>query len=255
MRLCVEGLEFKYDGAPVLDDIVFKVGGAEIIGVVGPNGAGKSTLIKLIDRILTPRKGSIALDGDDVLKMRRVTLAKKIGYIPQRISQSFPATVFDVVLTGRRPHMGWVAGEKDIDKVIDILQLLKLEDLAMEDFNELSGGQQQKVFVARALAQETSVLLLDEPTSNLDIRHQLEVMDTIRAIVREKALAALVAIHDLNLASRYSDRVLLMKNGKVFAAGDPSTVFTEENIRMVYGVESIVKNDLASPYIIPLSPI
>ena len=214
MKLSVTGLEFKYTSSPILRDIVFEVSHSEILGVVGPNGTGKSTLIKCIDRILSPQRGTVTLDGADIFKMSRITLARNIGYIPQRISQRFPATVFDVVLMGRKPHMGWVANERDIDKVIDILRLLKLEDLAMEDFNELSGGQQQKVFVARALAQETGVLLLDEPTSNLDIRHQLEVMDTIRNVVTEKSLAAVVAIHDLNLASRYSDKTLLMKTAK-----------------------------------------
>jgi iron complex transport system ATP-binding protein len=255
MKLCVEGLDFSYASAPILDDIHFDMCNGEIIGVVGPNGTGKSTLIKCVDRILSPCKGTITLDGADVLKMHRTLLAKKIGYIPQRVSQSFPASVFDVVLMGRKPYMGWAADEKDIDMVISMLQLLNLEALAMVDFNDLSGGQQQKVFIARALVQETSVLLLDEPTSNLDIRHQLEVMDTIRNIVKKKELAAIVAIHDLNLANRYSDKVLLMKNGRIVAAGNPSSVLTEENIQMVYGVRSIVKHDLTVSYIIPLSPI
>lgn len=255
MKLHVDGLDFSYASAPILDNIHFDMYNGEIIGVVGPNGTGKSTLIKCVDRILTPPKGSVTLDGTDVLKIHRTMLARKIGYIPQKMSQSFPATVFDVVLMGRKPYMGWIADEHDIDTVISMLQLLNLETLAMVDFNDLSGGQQQKVFIARALVQETSVLLLDEPTSNLDIRHQLEVMDTIRNLVKERALAAIVAIHDLNLANRYSDKILLMKNGRIIAAGNPSSVLTEDNIRVVYGVRSIVKYDQTTPYIIPLSPV
>jgi iron complex transport system ATP-binding protein len=255
MKLHVEGLDFSYDSAPILDDIHFEMCNGEIVGIVGPNGTGKSTLIKCVDRILSPSKGSVTLDGMDVLKMHRTMLAKKISYIPQKVSQSFAETVFDVVLMGRKPYMGWTADEKDMDTVISMLQLLNLEALAMIDFNDLSGGQQQKVFIARALAQATSVLLLDEPTSNLDIRHQLEVMDTIRNLVKEKALAAIVAIHDLNLANRYADKILLMKAGRIVAAGNPESVLTEDNIRMVYGVRSIVRHDQTVPYIIPLSPI
>lgn len=255
MKLQVKGLHFSYASDAILNDIHFEVCHGEIVGVVGPNGTGKSTLIKCVNRLLMPAKGSICLDGKDVLKMHSRMLAKKIGYIPQRMAQFFPETVFDVVLMGRKPYMGWTAGETDIDTVISTLQLLNLEALAMADFNDLSGGQQQKVFIARALVQETGVLLLDEPTSNLDIRHQLEVMDTLRNLVRERALAAIVAIHDLNLANRYSDKVLLMKDGRIVAAGHPASVLTEDNIRRVYGVRSIVNHDRTVPYIIPLSPI
>lgn len=228
---------------------------SEVVGVVGPNGAGKSTLIRCIDRILTPRRGSVLLDGTDISKMTRMEIAKEMGYVPQTTTRVFPATVFDTVLMGRRPHLGWKSSEEDVDKVLEVLELLGIMEFAMRDFNEISGGQQQKVLIARALAQEADILLLDEPTSNLDIRHQLEVMDIMKGIVRNKGISAIVAIHDLNLASRYTDKLLMMNAGRIFAAGNPESVLTVENIRRAYGVEALVKSDGKRPYIIPVRPV
>jgi iron complex transport system ATP-binding protein len=255
VKLKIKDVEFSYGSIPVLKDVCIELAESEMLGVVGPNGAGKSTLIRCIDRILAPQKGSILLDNRDIKEMHLMELAKKMGYIPQSTSQVFPATVFDTVLMGRRPHIGWRSSEKDTEKVLEMLQMLNIEEFAMRDINELSGGQQQKVFIARALTQEPDVLLLDEPTSNLDIRHQLEVMGIIKNIVIEKQLSAIMAIHDLNLASRYSDRILMMNGGSIFAAGNPSSVLTPENIKDVYGVEAEVNNNNGRPYIVPIRPI
>lgn len=255
MKLKVNNVEFAYNSTPILQNISMDLDRSEMLGVVGPNGAGKSTLIRCIDKILTPKQGSILLDGNDIRAMTRMEIAKRMGYVPQTTTRVFPATVFDTVLMGRRPHLGWKSGEEDVDKVLEILELLGIMEFAMRDFNEISGGQQQKVLIARALAQEADVLLLDEPTSNLDIRHQLEVMDIMKGIVREKWISAIVAIHDLNLASRYTDRLLMMNGGRIFAAGDPDSVLTAENIRHAYGVEALVKNDGERPYIIPVRPV
>ncbi len=255
MKLKVKDVEFSYASVHVLKNVCIELAASEMLGVVGPNGAGKSTLIRCIDRILQPRKGSILLDGRDIKDMRLMELAKKMGYIPQSTSQVFPATVFDTVLMGRRPHIGWRSSEKDTEKVLKTLQMLNIEELAMRDINELSGGQQQKVFIARALTQEPDVLLLDEPTSNLDIKHQLEVMEIIKSIVREKEISAIMAIHDLNLASRYADRIVMMNSGKVFAAGNPVSVLTPDNIKWVYGVEAEVNNNNGRPYIVPIRPV
>ena len=255
MKLKVEGVEFSYASVPILKDVCMELAESEMLGIVGPNGAGKSTLIRCIDRILKPQRGSILLDERDIKEMRLMELAKKMGYIPQSGHHSFPATVFDVVLLGRRPHLGWRASERDTEKVLEVLQMLNIEDLAMRDINELSGGQQQKVFIARALAQEPDVFLLDEPTSNLDIRHQLEVMDIIKNIVRKEGISAIMAIHDLNLASRYADRIIMMNSGKIFAAGNPDSVLTPDNIKQVYGVEAEVNNNNGRPYIVPIRPV
>ena len=255
VKLKIKDVGFSYASVPVLNGICIELTASEMLGIVGPNGAGKSTLIRCIDRILKPQRGSILLDGQDIKEMHLMELARKIGYIPQSASQVFPATVFDTVLMGRRPHLGWRSSEKDTEMVLETLQLLNIEEFAMRDINELSGGQQQKVFIARALTQEPDVLLLDEPTSNLDIRHQLEVMNIIKNIVREKQISAIMAIHDLNLASRYADRIIMMNGGEIFDAGDAASVLTPENIKHVYDVEVEVPNHGGRPYIVPIRPV
>ena len=255
VRLKVKNVEFSYASVPILKDICIELAASEMLGVVGPNGAGKSTLLRCIDRILKPQRGSILLDEREIKKMSMLELAKKLGYIPQSTFQVFPATVFDTVLLGRRPHVGWRSGEKDRKKVLKALQMLNIEKFAMRDINELSGGQQQKVFIARALTQEPDVLLFDEPTSNLDIKHQLEVMEIIKSIVREKEISAIMAIHDLNLASRYADRIIMMNDGEIFSAGDSVSVLTPESIKQVYGVEAEVNHIHGRPYIVPIRSV
>lgn len=255
MRLKVNNIEFAYNSTPVLENISMELDRSEVLGIVGPNGTGKSTLIRCIDRILKPQQGTILLDEHDITNMKQMEIARKIGYVPQSTTRVFPASVIDTVLMGRRPHLGWKSSEEDMDKVLEILELLGIMEFAMKDFNEISGGQQQKVLIARALAQEADILLLDEPTSNLDIRHQLEVMEIMKNVVKKKGISAVMAIHDLNLASRYTDRILMMNEGRIFATGDPASVLTIENIKHAYGVEVLVKSDGERPYIIPLRPI
>lgn len=252
MKLKIRDMVFAYSSMPVLDNVCLEIVPSEILGIVGPNGGGKSTLIKCIDNILKPQKGSILLDERDIGKMSRIEIARRMGYVPQVSSRVFPATVFDTVLMGRRPHLGWRSHDQDIDRVVEILELLKMDDLALKYFGELSGGQQQKVFIARALAQEAKLLLLDEPTSNLDINHQFEVMHLIRSLAEEKGFSVIMTLHDLNLASRFSDRILMLHGGKIFAVGSPEEILTPENIREVYKVEVIVNNDSKKPHIIPV---
>lgn len=255
MKLRIKDLEFSYASYPAVKNICLELAESEILGIVGPNGAGKSTLLRCINGILRPN-GTILLDGEDLKRMSRMEIARKIGYVPQNSPQSFPIKVFDFVLMGRRPHFSWRVKEEDIEKAWQVLKMLKIEEFAMRDISELSGGERQKVLIARALAQNPEVILLDEPTSNLDVKHQLEVMEIIRNVVREKRISAIIAMHDLNLATRYSDRILMMKSGKIFAAGKPHSVLTPENIKSVYGVEAVViDNRCGVPYIIPIAPI
>lgn len=230
---------------------------SEMLGVIGPNGSGKSTLIQCIDGLLKPKNGSILLDGTDIKGISRKEMAKKIGYVPQTSSRSFfPSTVLDAVLMGRRPHLGWRSSRGDVKKAIKVLRLMGIENLAMNDINQLSGGQQQKVLIARALAQESSILLLDEPTSNLDIKHQLEVVEIIREMVAERGISAIMAVHDLNLASKYTDRIIMMKEGRIVDQGVPSEVLTQENIRSVYGVVAeVINNNGGSPHVIPVKSL
>jgi iron complex transport system ATP-binding protein len=253
VKLTITDMGFGYSSASVLNDICLELAQAEILGIVGPNGAGKSTLVKCINNILRPQRGSVMLDGQAISQMNQMEIARQIGYVPQSAGHIFPTTVFDTVLMGRRPHASWRSSPQDVNKVVEILELLEISDLAMRNVNELSGGEQQRVMLARALVQEANLLLLDEPTSNLDIKHQLEVLDTITRLVDERNLSVIMVIHDLNLASRYTDRVMMLKQGRIFAVGDPVSVFTPENIFHVYGVEALVKHESGIPYVMPIS--
>ena len=249
VNITIKSLTFGYNGSMILDNLNLVVEDSEVLGLVGPNGSGKTTLIKCMDKILKP-KGSILIDGRDIDTVSRTELAKRLGYVPQSSSTPLATTVFDTVLMGRRPHISWRVSDSDLDKVADILGLLHLEYLAMRDFSQLSGGQ--KVLIARALAQEPEVLLLDEPTSSLDMKHQLEVMETISSLVKEKKISAVMALHDLNLASMFVDKLAILKGGKIYAAGEPIDLLNAKNIRDVYGVEAVVMNNLDRPYIVPL---
>jgi len=254
VRLDVKGIGFSYNSIPVLDDLSLEVESGEILTVIGPNGSGKSTLLRCIDRILKPQTGSILIDGRETSRLDGTELAKKIGYVPQRENRSFPATVFDTVLIGRRPHIKWRAGPRDLQVVGDVIDTLGLNELAMRDISEISGGQRQKVVVARALAQEPEVLLLDEPTSSLDLRHQLEVLDAVKDQVEQRGISAVIAIHDLNLASRYSHKIIMLNEGRIFAAGG-AEILTPENIESVYGVKVSILYNQGRLTVVPEAPV
>jgi iron complex transport system ATP-binding protein len=255
IQLQAKGIVFGYNSSPILNDISFEIGPSRLVTIVGPNGSGKSTLIKCIDRILSPKSGSILIDRKDVTKMDRIKIAKNLSYVPQSSARTFSSNVFDTVLMGRRPHIGWLSSDDDEEKVWEVLRLLGIEDLAMSGFGELSGGQQQKVLIARALVQETKVMLLDEPTSNLDIWHQLDVMNIVSDLVRKRRMTALIALHDLNLASKYSHGIIMMKKGRIMAVGDPASVLTPENIEAIYNVEVAVRTQSEAPFIVPVRQI
>jgi len=251
MKLVINNVEFGYRNKKVLKSICTNIKKKEIVGIVGPNGAGKSTLIRAIDRLIHPQKGNIILDDTDMSKMTLNSISKKVGYVPQNTAHKFPASVFDTVMMGRSPYLGWKSSESDVEKVLDVLELLSIQEFAMRDVNQLSGGEYQRVIIARALVQEPSILLLDEPTSDLDILHQLEVMDIVKQIVNDRKISAIFVIHDLNLCSRYADRIIMMKDGKVFSEGNPSHVITKDNVEVVYGVESQIFSYNNIPYVVP----
>jgi iron complex transport system ATP-binding protein len=253
VKLLVQDLEFAYNSAPVLTGMCLEVPIGSLVSIVGPNGSGKSTLLKCIDRILTPRQGLVAIDGNDVFRLERMELAKQMSYVPQSSVRVFPHSVFDVILMGRRPHLGWTSSSEDEERVWDVIDLLGLEEIALAPFTELSGGQQQKALIARALVQETDVMLLDEPTSNLDIWHQLDVMTIVAGLVAEHGITALMAVHDLNMAARFSDRIIMMRDGIIHAAGNPWEVLTPGHIADVYGVEAHVqRQDDGTPLVVPM---
>lgn len=253
MKLEVLGVEFSYNSKRVLKNVSFSLESGEVGGVIGPNGSGKTTLLRCINKILEPKKGSILIEGEVLNSLKRGEIAKRIGYVPQIESSSFPSTVFDAVLLGRKPHINWKPRPKDLKLVSDVIDMLGLKELAMRDINELSGGQRQKVIIARAFAQEPEVLLLDEPTSNLDLKHQLEVFNLVRRVVKDNQLSAVVAIHDLNLAARYCDKLIIMNDGKVFAAGSVD-ILTPENIESVYNVKVSVTHFSKKTVVIPEEP-
>ena len=253
--LQVHELHFKYRNTAVLSDVGIQLNKGQILSIVGPNGAGKTTLLKCIVRIFNPDKGCVLIDGKEAGNMKRIDLAKCVAYVPQSSPSKFPIAVFDAVLMGRRPYVTWKPSKNDLEIVAGLLKAMGLEDLALRDFVQLSGGQKQKVLLARAFAQDTDLLLLDEPTSNLDLKHQLEVMEMISRMVKEKGVGAILAVHDLNLASRYSDTIVMLNAGKIFCTGRPHDVMTVENIRSVYGVEVTINQDNGYPYILPIRPV
>lgn len=255
VKLSVRDLSFSYGNVRVLNDVSFDLDGGSIACLVGPNGAGKSTLIRCIANVLSPKDGTVRINGADAVRMKPAQLAKTTGYVPQSIRNGFPHTVFDEVLVGRRPYIGWKVADADIGIVSDTLAFLGLAHLSERYFDELSGGERQKVTIARALAQEPAMLLLDEPTSNLDIRHQLEVMEMLTKLAEDQSLLVLMAMHDLNLAARYSDVVLMMRGNTVNAVGHPSEVLVPQAIEATYGVRAqIIDGPLGKPHIVPIEP-
>ena len=250
MQLKIDDLVFSYSSVPVLNDVTLDLNGPKLISILGPNGVGKSTLIHCINKILTPVSGTVMIDGQDVGGIKLKDMAKIVGYVPYSSNDTFPLTVVDTVLMGRHPYSTWNSLDHDLDIVYDTLERLGISDLAMRPFNELSAGQHQKVMLARGLVQEPKVLLLDEPTSNLDVRHQLDVVKMLRELSREKNMLVVMICHDINIAAKFSDEIILLDKGTVYAVGTPDEVITPTNLEEVYGVESVVINDLGSPHVI-----
>lgn len=240
MNLQVEKLGFNYPNQNVLKEISFNLKRGECLAILGTNGAGKSTLLKCINKILKAQKGSVLIDKEDVNGLRQIDLAKKVAYVSQS-NQSSTTTVFDSILIGRKPYIKWDVGKRDLEIVNNTIKMLSLEKFALKNVDELSGGEYQKVLIGRALAQETDVLMLDEPTSSLDLKNQLEVLELINEIAVDRNITAVVTIHDLNLALRFADKYILLKDGSIFAAGGKE-VITKQTILEVYGVHVSVEN-------------
>lgn len=250
MILSVQGVHFSYNSVSVLNDVSFQLDRGQILAVLGINGAGKSTLLKCLNRILRPEIGTVLLSETEILTLRRREIAKRIGYVPQRYDQE-SLTIFDAVLLGRKPHMKWGPTALDISVVENVLKMMGLNEHVLRPVKTLSGGQAQKVVIARALAQEPDVLLLDEPTSNLDVRNQLEVMGLIREAVKRGGVCAIIAIHDLNLALRFADIIVFLKNGRVYAIENRDSI-TPEIIQSVYGVTSVIQEVAGHSVVVPL---
>ncbi|HMK74570.1 MAG TPA: ABC transporter ATP-binding protein [Thermodesulfobacteriota bacterium] len=232
-------ISFRYHEAWVLQEVSFRVEKGEFVGVIGPNGSGKTTLLKLLHRLLAPQRGEILFELVPMKKMDRRDIAKRIAVVAQETQLLFPFSVIETVLMGRSPYLGRLLfeSEKDLEIARKAMEWTKILPFSERPVEELSGGERKRVFIARALAQEPDVILLDEPTANLDIQHQIEFLDLILTLNRERGLTIVMASHDMNIASEFCDRLILLQEGRIYQMGTPEKVVTKENIESVYGCE------------------
>ncbi len=240
--LKVENVTLAYGKNIVLEGINFAAQEGEMLGLIGPNGSGKTTLLKAISRLLSPRSGEIRLNGKNIAKIPRKELAKLLAVVPQNPSLPETLTAFELVLMGRNPHLGFLRYEsrKDMEIAYKAMELTQTDFLASRRVGELSGGEKQRLIIARALTQEPKSLLLDEPTAHLDINHQVEILNLVKSLCTCKGLTVIAALHDLNLAAQYCDRLFLLGNCRIYAEGTPEEVITPQNIKEVYGAEVLV---------------
>jgi len=254
--IALDAVGFRYDEPWVLKDVSGEIVRGEFVGILGPNGSGKTTLLKILDGMLKPQEGKVFIDGIPLGSIRRSELAKTVAVVAQDFRMTFPFSVQEVVLMGRSPHLAkWrFEGETDLRIARDVMALTDTLDLANRNMEELSGGERQRVLIARALAQEPQILLLDEPTAFLDIKHQMDFFDLVKFLNRKNNLTVVAVTHDVNLASLYCDRLILMRGGRICVQGRPQDVVTEENIAEVYQVRATVDCSPATgrPRITPL---
>lgn len=227
-----------YGPRPVLRGVSVSIENGEVVALVGPNGTGKSTLIRVLSGVLPARSGAIHLNGVDLLRLPASERARRVAAVPQMVKLPEAFTVGEIVMMGRTPHLPLWAGEsrRDCEIAWQAMRRTQVDGLANRRVDELSGGEQQRVVIARALAQEPQVLLLDEPTAHLDLKHQVSVLELVRSLAHDQDLAVLLTLHDLNQAAQYADRVALMHHGQLVAQGLPHEVFTAERLSEVYGV-------------------
>ncbi|MCX7725510.1 MAG: ABC transporter ATP-binding protein [Chitinispirillaceae bacterium] len=250
LEIC--NLRFDYPSRNILNGLSFTVTKGEIVSFVGRNGAGKSTLLKCINNLISPSEGVVLIDSTDVKSMKLIDRGKRFGYLSQQNDFLFSTTVFETVLNGRYPHSPLNITKKDKEITAEVIAEMGLQNFALRQINTLSGGELQMVLIARAIAQGAKVLLFDEPTNNLDLKHQIEIMKLIRSLAKEKKITVLMAIHDLNLASSFSDKILILHNSKVFSYGNPAEVFTIETIKEVFGVTVRIYDHHGCPHIVPV---
>ncbi len=256
LEIC--SLSVAYRDYLALNEVSLAVQAGEMLALIGPNGAGKSTLIRSVSGVLSPRGGKILLNGRELSTFSTTERARTLAVVPQANSLPPTFSVYQTVLLGRTPYLGWLgnAGRRDHELVQCAMEQTKILALADRLIGELSGGEQQRVLLARALAQSTPILLLDEPTNHLDLRHQTSFLSLVRQLAVENHLTVLVALHDLNLTSLYTDRVALLAAGRLQALGTPEQVFTEDILSPVYGIglRVIVHPEYGTPLVLPAGP-
>jgi len=255
VKLEVKNLKFGYNSKPILKKINLEASPGKITAIIGPNAVGKSTLLKCIAGILKP-EGSILLDGKEINNSKKESYTKIVSYLSQESFSCAVLSVFEVVLLGRIHSLSWRVSNNELKAVWKILKDVGIQKLALRYLNELSGGQRQMVAITQALVREPRVLLLDEPTSNLDLKHQLEILDLIKELTVKRKITTLITLHHLNMAAIYSDELIVINNGEVYASGKPGSILTSEMIRSVYGVNARVDiGNNGIPHIIPISPV
>ncbi|MFC2038300.1 ABC transporter ATP-binding protein [Chloroflexota bacterium] len=242
ISLETQNVSLAYGRNVVMKDLSFRVAPGEMVGLIGPNGSGKSTIIKALSHIIGPSKGKILIEGRDISGIPRGELARLLGVVPQMPLLPSTFSAFEIVLMGRNPHLGMFQYESadDMDITWQAMGRTLTQNLASRRIGELSGGEIQRIVVARVLAQQPKSILLDEPTANLDINHQVEILDLIKSLCQENNLAVVITLHDLNLAAQYCNRLLLINKGEVHSQGTPREVISPENIKEVYGAENCV---------------
>lgn len=249
MKLELEGVKQGYGRKTIIEDIDLIVESGEVVTILGPNGSGKSTLIKTICNIMEPKAGTITIDDVPISEIDRNEFAKTVGYVPQSTLFFGHTSVYDSVLLGRRPYVEWAYSKEDINIAADAMIRMNIDTLYDRPVSQLSGGQIQRVSLARILAQDPKFYIFDEPTSALDLRNQLDTLKLMRSIIKEKGVSMVVAMHDLNLALRYSDKIMALKDGKVYNFGPAEEVITEQMIKDVYNVDSKIIDSPDGKYI------
>ena len=236
-HLIMKDISFSYLNGFSLRQVSLMVEEGEMVALLGPNGSGKTTLIKLAAGVLNPERGEVLLGEARLRKLSRKEIARRVAVVPQSFNIPFAFTVAEVVMLGRTPFINTLSGEGERDRSIArrAMELTGIEQFSKRTFNELSGGERQKSILAMALAQEPKLILLDEPTAHLDINHQVEILELVKGLNREQGVTVLGAMHDLNLAALYFDRLVLLKEGAIFSQGPPAAVLTEKTIYDVFG--------------------
>lgn len=252
-RLTVENVSFSYGEKPVLTDVSLSVAPGELVSILGHNGCGKTTLLRCISGYLTPKAGSVRIGSDAVSSLSARALAQRMALVPQNPVMEFDFTVRDIVLMGRNPHLKRFAGETEADYAAADAALARtgMAELAERSVLTLSGGEWQRTIIARAICQNSEVMLLDEPVASLDVKHQIEILRLVRGLCRESGISALCVMHDINLSAHYSDQLLLLKGGRTLACGSPRAVITAPLLREAYGIEAEVREEQGHPYMIP----